>query len=312
MNQLIRYYNQNRKKIWGIVIIIASAILLLQLVNYFYKVENQKRLEGGNQTRKEISSINTNTTKVIDNQSVVTGKQIAENDLETATNIIDTFFSYCNGKEIEKAYDLLTEDCKTEMYKNLEVFEQAYYNNVFEGEPKTASIENWYGDTYKVKIMGNMLATGKKEENQKQDYITIVKENNENKLNINGYIGKKGINKTTEKNNIKVEIVNRNTYKDYETYTVRITNNTGNTILLDSRSDAKTLYIQDNKNVRYSSYSHELTEPMMTITPDNTKEITIKFYSAFISSKKIEEIVFSEVVLFNGQLTEKIEIRVDI
>lgn len=312
MNQIIRYYNQNRRKIWGIVIIIASAILLLQLVNYYYKVENQKRLEGTNQVQKELSSINTNTIKVTDDQSVVTGKKIAKNDLETATKIIDMFITYCNEQEIQKAYDLLTEDCKSQMYDNIEAFEQAYYNNVFEGKQKTGSIENWNDNTYKVKIMEDMIATGKKEENPRQDYITIVKENDEDKLNINGYIGKEEISKTTQKDNIKIEVVNRNVYKDYETYTVRVTNNTENTILLDGRSDVKSLYIQDNKNVKYSSYSHELTEPMMTINPDNTKEITIKFYSAFISSKKIEEIVFSDVVLFNGQLTEKIEVRVDI
>lgn len=312
MNRLIRYYNQNRKKIWGIVIIIASAILLLQLVNYFYKVENQKRLEGSKQEQKELSFTNTNTTKVTDDNSVVTGKQKTKNDLETASNIIDTFISFCNEKEIEKAYNLLTEDCKAQMYDNIEAFEQAYYNNVFEGETKIANIENWHDDTYKVKIMGNMLTTGKKEENPKQDYITIVKENNENKLNINGYIGKKDINKMTEKDNIKVEVVSKNTYKDYETYTVKVTNKTENAILLDSRSEARSLYIKDSNGMTYSSYSHELTEPMMTVNPANTKEITIKFYSAFISNKKIEEIVFSDVVLFNGQLTEKIEVKVEI
>lgn len=310
MNQIIRYYNQNRKKIWGIVIIIASAILLLQLVNYYYKVENQKRLEGTNQIQRQV--LNTNTTKVTDDQSVVTGKQIAKNDLEIATKIIDTFISYCNEQDIEKAYDLLTEDCKSQMYNNIEDFEQAYYNNVFERKQKIGSIENWHNNTYKVKIMEDMLSTGRKEENPKQDYITVVKENNENKLNINGYIGKEDVNKTIEKDNIKVRVINRNTYKDYETYTVEVTNYTENSILLDGRSNVKSLYIQDSKNVKYSSYSHELTEPMLTVNPKDTRELTIKFYSSFSSTKKIEAIVFSDVLLKNGQLTEKTEIKVKI
>ena len=33
MDNIKRYYNQNRKKIWGIIIIIAFAFVLLQLAN---------------------------------------------------------------------------------------------------------------------------------------------------------------------------------------------------------------------------------------------------------------------------------------
>lgn len=311
MNHLIRYYNQNRKKIWGIVIIIASAFLLLQLVNHFYKVENQKRLEG-NSKRQEGPSINTNTTILTENQSVVTGKKVETKKLETATNLIDEFISYCNNGEVEKAYELLTEQCKEQIYSNLEIFEQAYINNVFEGKQKKASIENWYDNIYKVKIMEDMLSTGKSDGKVKQDYMTIVEESNGYKLNINGYIGRKAINRTTEKDNIKMEVVNRNTYKEYEEYTIKITNNTEDIILLDGRTDVKTLHLQDSKGITYSSYSHELTEPMLTIEQGKTKEITIKFYSTFISSKKIEAIVFSDLILRNGQLTEKIEFRAEV
>lgn len=311
MNHLIRYYNQNRKKIWGIVIIIASAFLLLQLVNHFYKVENQKRLEG-NSKRQEEPNINTNTTVLTENQSVVTGKKVETKKLETATNLIDEFISYCNTREIEKAYELLTEQCKEQIYSNLEIFEQAYINNVFEGKLKKASIENWYDNIYKVKIMEDMLSTGKSDGKVKQDYMTIVEESNGYKLNINGYIGRKAINRATEKDNIKMEVVNRNTYKEYEEYTIKITNNTEDIILLDGRTDVKTLHLLDSKGGTYSSYSHELTEPMLTIEQGKTKEITIKFYSTFISNKKIEAVVFSDLILRNGQLTEKIEFRAEV
>ena len=107
-------------------------------------------------------------------------------------------------------------------------------------------------------------------------------------------------------------MVNRNTYKEFEEYTIKITNNTEDIILLDGRTDVKTLHLQDSKGVTYSSYSHELTEPMLTIEQGKTKEITIKFYSTFISSKKIEAVVFSDLILRNGQLTEKIEFRAEV
>lgn len=48
-----------------------------------------------------------------------------------------------------------------------------------------------------------------------QDYITIVNENGQTKLNINSYIGKQQINKTQESNNVKIKVVETNVYFDY-------------------------------------------------------------------------------------------------
>lgn len=309
---LRRYYNQNRKKIWGIVIIIFSAFIFLQLVNYIYKINIEKkstaRIDSNTTTQ-----MNTNTTTLTTNKSVVTGNTVSNNQLQDATTIIDKFISYCNNKELQEAYDLLTEECKTQMYATLEVFEQAYYNDVFGGESKNCSIENWVNNTYKVKIMDDILATGRSNNGYaKQDYITVVKADDGYKLNINNYIGYTSINETTEKENISMEVISKNTYMDYEEYTIKVTNHTDSKILLDSRKNVKSLYLQDSKEVQYSSYSHELTDPILTISSGQTKEVTIKFYSSYVSTKKIKYIVFSDLLLYNGQLAEKIEFKANV
>lgn len=306
---LIRYYNQNRKKIWGILIIIASAFLVLQFVNYIYKTKDEKRTatENNIQVRNQ-----NNIAQLTTNQSVITGENVDKKQLESATATIDQFISYCNNHELEKAYDLLTDECKTQIYNTLEIFEQAYYNDVFNGEKKTCTIENWVGNTYKVRIIGDLLSTGKKDENAKQDYITIKEVNGEEKLNINRYIGQKEMSETTEENDIKMEVLRKNTYMDYEEYTIAVTNQTESTMILDSGTEIKTLYLQDKKGVKYSSYSHELTEPMLTVNSGQTKEVTIKFYSSYVSTKEIESIVFSDIILYQGQGSEKVEFRAKI
>lgn len=309
---LRRYYNQNRKKIWGIVIIIASAFIFLQLFNYIYRINRDKEAipERNNNT---MNQVNTNVTTLTTNQSVVTGDSVSSNQLQDATTIIDKFISYCNNKELEQAYDLLTEECKAQMYTTLEVFEQAYYNDAFGGENKNCSIENWVNNTYKVKIMDDILATGKTNNGySKQDYMTVVKVDDGYKLNINNYIGYMSINETTEQDNITMEVVSKNTYMDYEEYTMKVTNNTNDKILLDSRTNVKSLYLLDSKEMQYSSYNHELAEPMLTVVSGQTKEVTIKFYSSYVSTKKIEYIVFSDLLLYNGQLAEKIEFKASI
>lgn len=297
MNNFIRYYNQNRKKIWGIVIIIASAILLLQMANYFAKKSNEEKIANASNNIVE-ETYNTNTSTLTSNKSAVSGENVSGNQLENATKAIDKFISYCNNKDLQSAYDMLTDECKLQMYDTLEVFEQAYYNNNFNGQNKTCTIENWAGNTYKVRIIDDMLSTGKRNNGYaKQDYITVKKIDDTYKLNINNYIGYYKINKTTEKNNIKVEVVSKNTYMDYDEYTVKVTNNTENTIMLDTKTDVKSLYIEDKSGGKHSSYNHELTDPMLIIQAGQTKEVTIKFYSSFVSTKQIKYVVFSDLIL---------------
>lgn len=309
---LIRYYNQNRKKLWGILIIIASALLLLQVVNHFYKVNYEKEIAVKNITTEEKP---TKATTLTTNQSVVTGEDIDSKHLQDRKTIIDSFISYCNHKELQKAYDLLTDECKTQMYETLEIFEKAYYNIVFNGESKNCTIENWIGNTFKIKVTEDILSTGRTNNGYaKQDYITVKKENDAYKLNINNYIGYTKINRETNQNDINIEIVSKNTYMEYEEYTIKVTNRTENTILLDRRLDAKTLALQDSKGVSYSSYSHELTEPMLTVLAGQTKEITIKFYSTYVSTKDIKYMVFSDVSLQNeqGRIDKKIELKANV
>ena len=123
--------------------------------------------------------------------------------------VIDEFFKYCNEQKIQEAYDLLTEECKDELYSSLQVFYETYYKEVINGEKKNISVENWVNDTYKVKISEDFLSTGKySEENTIQDYITIKKDdNNEYKLNINGYIERKKQDKEDNYKNINVKVL---------------------------------------------------------------------------------------------------------
>lgn len=311
---LIRYYNQNRKKVWGILIIIASAFLLLQLVNFFYKIKIEEEQQKGNQEQVKIEdNISTNNMKITDSKSVVSGEEISNNQLKTQTTVIDEFILYCNNKELEKAYNMLTDKCKEQMYKTLEIFEQAYYNEIFKGEKRICSVENWVNNTYKVRIAEDMLETGKSNNGYaKQDYITIEEQEGEYKLNINNYIGYKEINQTTKQDDMQIEVVSKNTYMDYEEYTIKVTNLTKKKVLLDQRVDVKSLYLEDTNGTKHSSYTHELTEAKLTIPAGQTKKVKIKFYNQYVSTKKIKYMVFSDILVYNDEGNEKTKFRAEV
>ena len=309
MNQIKRYYNQNRKKIWGIIIIIAFLFAILQLANYMAKKSNEQTIQNTITKQQESNSKNTNTinqnnTQTNNNNETETSYTMSKEDT------IKQFLSYCNKKDIEKAYNMLTNECKNELFQDQEKFENLYYNSAFENKVKDTQITHWSSNIYIVYFRDSALATGKETtETQKGDYITVVKDDEEEyKLNINSYIGYKKIDKTKESEGIKTEVKNRNTYMKYDEYTIKVTNNSREDIILDNLENVDSIYIEDSNGTKYPSISNELSKDILTISKGHTKEIKIKFYSSYVSDKTIKKIVFSNLIKDNNKLKYTIEV----
>lgn len=312
MYKFIRFFYQNKTQIFKAIAIIIFIIIIIQVVNYFVKENNETKLSNIEQ-QEAITTNNNETQGLVSEKSAVTGNEISKEQLKSATSIINEFTSFCNQQDLESAYNLLTEECKQQMYKTVESFKQNYYYDVFGGKKKMCNIENWFGDTYKVNINEDMLSTGKDTNGySKQDYITVKEVDDGYKLNINSYIGYSKINKKTTTDEISMEVIGKNTFKDYEKYTIKVTNNTEDLMQLDDINSTETLYLEDTKGGKYFYYNHELTAPMLTIESGQTKELSIKFYSSYISTKNISSIVFSNIITKNGQLSDNLEFRANV
>lgn len=314
MQKIKLWYNQNRKRIWLILGIIAVIVIFVQILNYFSgRKEGEKRIAVNMTTNNDLKEIKNETNVDLEStQSVITGENVPKEALKTASEVIGEFFDFCNQGNTQGAYDLLTDECKEQMYNSLEVFEQAYYRSVFGGEEKIYSVENWMGDTYKVSITENILATGKSNNGySKQDYITVKEVDGDYKLNINSYVGYQEINRTTEDkdNNIVLNVLYKNTYMDRQEYTIRVTNNNDTAITLDGKSNVETLYLESDRGGHYPAYMHELTDPMLNLESRETKELTIKFYCSYNSTTNIDAIVFSDFIIYNGQGSERVEVK---
>ena len=292
MYKLMRFYNQNKGKIWTIILIIVFILGIIQLLNYFAKT---------NVTSKKVESISTNNTEinqeVVSDKSTISGQNVSSTKLKQDTDVINEFVKYCNDGNINSAYNLLTEECKEEMFPSVEDFNSIYYSKLFDSY-KTHTIENWIGNTYKINFTGDILSTGNLSSNEsKQDYITVVKEDGESKLNINNYIGRNNLNKTTEYKEVKATVTRIDTYMDYEVYNLSIQNNSENDILLDTSNDTKSVYLLDGKEMKYYFYSNEIVENRLIVKSKFTNDIQIKFSNSYNSSRKIDNLVFSKLVL---------------
>lgn len=287
MNRLIRWYNRNRKVFWLSIAITVIVIWLPRALNEYAK---DKKSIG--------SSINNTTTYNNNSYSVITGEKVKEETNTENANIINTFIEYCNNQNKEEAYELLSDECKQILYPTLDDFTNKYYNKIFENK-KSYNIQAWISDgnfyTYKINLKDDMLSTGNADSSSIEDYYTIVKENSEYKLNINSYIGNVEINKFNETDELKVLVLNKDVFMEYEIYNLSVESKIGKSILLDSLEKVNGMYLEDDNGLHYNSYSHEIV--IETLRVRAIKNIGIKFNKKYSNQNEIEKIVFSDILL---------------
>lgn len=297
MYKLISWYNQNRKKIWISILIIAFIFIIIRLFNIWSQQELEKEQKIAEENRK-----NNNNTISYANQSksIVSGGKVDEVYQDKFGNIINSFLKNCTENNYEEAYELLSNDCKEELYPSLKMFIDQYCTEKFE-EKKEYNFQSWTSEgnyIYLIKIYESMLSTGKSNTNYIQDYYTIRKELGEYKLNISGLVGiQKYQDKECKKDGIEIALKNTTVYMDNQLYDIEIQNNTENTILLDPREQTNKTYIIDSNGVKIEALLHENAEEDLKIEPQEKKKITIKFSNSYQSGTTIKKMVFSNIVL---------------
>lgn len=312
MHNLRRFYYQNKYKIWGVIIFIVLLLLAIQVLNKIASIANENKINNAitnntNTVNNIINNPNTNS-HITSDKSAVTGERVDNTSLKKASEIIENFVSACNNGNIEEAYNYLSEDCKSELYTDINKFKSLYYDTIFGGAKKSASVENWILNTYKVSITDDIMATGNANGMKTQDYITIVKDGENVKLNINGFVKKEKINKTQTIENMQFTVINKNIYMEYEEYEIQVINQSDGRVLLDTQQNTKSIYVQDSNETKYYSYSHELLSGLLKINNGFSTQLTVKFYKSYSKDRTTKNIVFSDVILnYNDIVNDEVE-----
>ena len=297
MNKLVRFYNQNRHIVWVVILSIAAVIVVIQILDKFAYEKNN--------TSKNVNISNNNNIDY--NYSIITGEEVNKN----VSNVVDEFIEFCNNGQIENAYEMLSEECKKNIYPSLEDFTKKYYNKIF-SKKRAYNCQAWISQgithTYRIDFTEDMLATGSPAQTSIVDYYTVVKNNDEYKLNINKYIGNQFINKAGNQDEIIIYIQKKNVYMDYEIYTLEIVNNTTSTIKLDNMESTDNIYLEDNNGQKYFWYNHEILESDIVIEKRRTQKIDVKFNKEYNTNIQIEKMVFEKIMIDNKTIEISIEI----
>ena len=294
MHKLLRYYSQNKLKIWAILLAIILGYALLIVLNN--TIANQN-------TEEENNDQETTSNNVVsyhnESKSMVTDNRVSDLYSDEIGAVINQFFTYCINHEPEKAYNMVANDTKQVLYQTEELFEKNYYENKFAGN-KQFSFQSWSSSdgifAYQVRIFDNMLATGQTNDNYIEEYVTITVDAGNYKLNLNSYIGRKQINVKNEDDNLYVQVGMIDRYLDYEVYTFNIQNKTDKSIILDTRRDTDTCYVVDSLGNNFEAVLYENKEEDLEFLPEEMKTIQIKFSDAYREGLKIKSINFTDIV----------------
>lgn len=294
MYKLVRIINQNRKQILIAILAIVFVIILIQILNSVSKKNNEEKLK-----ELQNSASNYISSAYDPSHSVISGGSVNEKNQTEVEEVIEQFITACNNGEIQNAYELLSTNCKEQIYPTLEKFKQTYYIQNFNTK-KQYSIQSWTSGKliYKVELYEDVLSMGKVEaDNSIQDFFTIVKEEGQTKLNISEYIGKSVINKELTKQGITVKVNYKNIYKDYEVYNITIENLTENSILLNSNESTKTIYLKGQNGATYTAYIYEISANIIELKNYNRVTTNIKFNKQYSTSNSVTSIVFEDIIL---------------
>ena len=296
-NKFFRFVNQNRNIIILVIVICAFIVLLIKTLNGFFSNPQVKNEDNQNNISNDVQK-----TK----NSVISDSTLDNKTAQDNYDVLKKFVQLCNENNIEEAYNLLSDECKQNVYPNLEGFTQNYVNIVFKNK-KNLEAKNWieYED-YVTYLVTYIISTGDVNSEKFQDYITIDCESN--KLNINKYIRRKQINKTTEKNNIKFTMNYVDIYKDYEIYNVDVENKNNKEIVLDNLTSVSGTYIETSEDTKINCSNYEAGRNNFTYGPGISKNMKLKFIKQYNTDIEDKKIIFSTVIL-NEDNVEEIDLE---
>lgn len=285
-----RVIDKNGKFIWYIVLIIIFVLFAIKSLNLYYEKEETKKKEeiiNNNETIENVEQdYNNESTINIENDSI--------------EKTMNSFVNYCNNGEIEKAYKMLTNECKEAMFPSIDYFKTTYINQIYNIK-RTYDMVKWSIDenrtTYLVKLYGDLLATGGKN-NYTEDYYTFVKNDNGiYMININNYIYGEERNLEETIQGITIKISHVDVYEEYEKAKITITNKTSKTISLTGNKYNKNIYLQNYQNTTYSSLNSKFDNEEIIIKPNGVQTLWVEFNKVYSSTNKAQYLILSDVIL---------------
>ena len=248
--------------------------------------------------------INLQKTYEPNNPVIDDGGSVPKKYQETVNTTIDKYFKYCNNKEYENAYNMLTEDCKQYLYGDLSLFTE-YVDSIF-NTYKTYNIQNYSNvdDTYiyDINIIDDIESTGTTGGyNPYKEKLALRIENGEFKISNQGFIESKDYNIVSEDDYIRVTVKSKDVSYKKEGYNITIQNKTDKYIdIIDNSIISEvTLNLGDQKR-SVTNYSNA----MLVLNPNSTEDVVFIFDKFYDDKKEPTQISLENVRILDNYIID--------
>lgn len=283
------FFKKHKKKITIIIIIVGIVIAI-------------DRFLGSRQVVEMPSTTYEPHSPVMDETA-----EVPEAYKQPINNLIDNYVNYCNNKEYENAYNLLSSDFKANYCDNIEEFKK-YVDQLYK-EKQIYNIQNFSNVNgayvYRLRLLNDILATGTTDGYEyKEEKVVIKEENGVLKLALNGYVGEENLGIVAEDEYMRIDIVKKQVAYTSETYTVEITNKTGNFIVLLDNTETDEIIMKVNGDSRGVN---GLENGNLVVLPNSKKTLTLPFDQYYDDGVNPSALIFNAIRIlpeFSGDINK--------
>lgn len=245
-------------------------------------------------------------------------KSVSKEDAKKIHELVDQYFNYCESKEYQKAYDILTDNCKEYVYENdLNNFKE-YVDTFFKKGKKYniqdySNVDNIY--LYILTILDDVESSGTTGGyDTYQERIALIQDEKTKEFKISNfnYIDKKEINKKAEDGYLKVNVNSLQMGYDKQEYSITVTNKTKSYIIIADNTLTNEIELNLGNQLRKAI---NLANDIYTLGPNETKEMKFVFTKYFDDENESKEIRFNSVRViddYEQYITDESEGPVDI
>ena len=246
--------------------------------------------------------IKLDTTYEPDTPIIDDGGNVPKRYQENINTTIDKYFKYCNSKEYENAYNMLTEDCKKYLYGDISLFTE-YVDSIFNTN-KTYNIQNYSNVNdiyiYDINILDDIESTGTTGGYEPyKEKIALRIEDNEFKISNQGFIESKVYNKVSEDDYLRITVKSKDISYRKEGYNVTIQNKSDKYIdIIDNSLNAEvTLNLGDQKR-SVTNYSNA----MLVLNPNSTEDIVFIFDKFYDDQKEPTQLCLETIRILDNYI----------
>ena len=283
----LRVYNF-LKKHWKKILLALILWIIVIIINYFVGKIPEKDIE-----------IDVNYKP---HESIMEVGEVPEELKDPIVELIGKFVDKCNEKDYEAAYNILSEDCRNNVFPDIEYF-KTYVNYVFDSKKifniqNFSNIDNTY--VYSVTILDDILATGFNNEKDIEYYVEkyVIKNNNGTlELSIREYIGRDELTYIYEDEDMKIKITSVDKQYDTVIYNLNITNKSDKTIVYSDYTEDYEIALNTSEGIKRRS--DEILTPVI-LEEGESKDFSVKYIIFFDANTKITGLIFDYIRLYES------------